>query len=768
MFPTNDTFATKEYVDNLQVSTDASITANTDALTNFVINNCGDVDTTTNPPVANNTLVWDDVNSKWIPGTTSDAQVAQNTADISLNTTNIAQNTTDIASNTTALSNFVINDCLDVNTTSIAPSVDDTLTWSGLNWVPDGTINADISQNAANIATNTADIAANKLQIDSHEISINDLRANQGAQLVYVVTNVTIGTGATLAGELFVNDAIPSNVNTVSLALTDKNGTAITQPQAGDTLLFTSADQSEEFRYIIDSASGPNSMIVTYVFSTAGKTFIGGNELSTYLFPTNTTSASVTYVDAQDTLLQTSITANTARLDNLVLEDCSNVNTVSTIASADLLQWNGTSWEPNGSIPRSLQLINAGLIRQSNDISSNTATINGLQTQITQNASTIAVLQASSGSGSAPATSGGAFQVNTVPTDGTKWFEILLLTVNVIYEVEIMIQQSGDDGSTKLSVGLDIINNRNSFIEIFNSTGIHEAEFRISNTLHLEVKPLKNASATISVMVSGDSGDRANLDLLTTFKENTSIISYVETGSSISNFMTGALFTTSGNTRKSSSTEIDLVNKTSIVNPVDPTAGNQVGDRDYNDARYSSFQYVDDAIEFASPTYSETINVTDTTTWWKIYDIEAGEYYEMIVNVVQPTLRGSTRLTFGRGSDSTTSVRLTLHDSPGNHSMKFRITTGGHLEINLVEVGSTDLKMTIIGTSSNNPSSRFYNPIQNAGTSSLNTGNAITTQNVFQVRNGALHYPRNQSDPLSSGIGVMFVDDCINLFGQRL
>ena len=255
LFPTNDTFATKEYVDNLQVSTDASITANTDALTNFVIDNCGDVDTTTNPPVANNTLVWDDVNSKWIPGTTSDAQVAQNTADISLNTTNIAQNTTDIASNTTALSNFVINDCLDVNTTSIAPSVDDTLTWSGLNWVPDGTINADISQNAANIATNTADIAANKLQIDSHEISINDLRANQGAQLVYVVTNVTIGTGATLAGELFVNDLIPSNVNTVSLALTDKNGTAITQPQAGDTLLFTSADQSEEFRYIIDSAS---------------------------------------------------------------------------------------------------------------------------------------------------------------------------------------------------------------------------------------------------------------------------------------------------------------------------------------------------------------------------------------------------------------------------------------------------------------------------------------------------------------------------------
>ena len=331
-----------------------------------------------------------------------------------------------------------------------------------------------------------------------------------------------------------------------------------------------------------------------------------------------------------------------------------------------------------------------------------------------------------------------------------------------------MIQQSGDDGSTKLSVGLDIINNRNSFIEIFNSTGIHEAEFRISNTLHLEVKPLKNASATISVMVSGDSGDRANLDLLTTFKENTSIISYVETGSSISNFMTGALFTTSGNTRKSSSTEIDLVNKTSIVNPVDPTAGNQVGDRDYNDARYSSFQYVDDAIEFASPTYSETINVTDTTTWWKIYDIEAGEYYEMIVNVVQPTLKGSTRLTFGRGNDSTTSVRLTLHESPGNHSMKFRITTSGHLEINLVEVGSTDLKMTIIGTSSNNPSSRFYNPIQNAGTSSVNTGNAITTQNVFQVRNGALHYPRNQSDPLSSGIGVMFVDDGINLFGQRL
>ena len=72
-------------------------------------------------------------------------------------------------------------------------------------------------------------------------------------------------------------------------------------------------------------------------------------------------------------------------------------------------------------------------------------------------------------------------------------------------------------------------------------------------------------------------------------------------------------------------------------------------------------------------------------------DIEAEN--EMIVNVVQPTLRDFYK-TFWCGSDSTTSVRLTLHDSPGN---RYEIHNNRRtFEINLVEVGSTDLKMTII------------------------------------------------------------------------
>ena len=54
--------------------------------------------------------------------------------------------------------------------------------------------------------------------------------------------------------------------------------------------------------------------------------------------------------------------------------------------------------------------------------------------------------------------------------------------------------------------------------------------------------------------------------------------------------MTGALFTTR-NTRKSPT--IDLVNKTSIDNPVDPTAGNQV-EIEIIMMLDILFQYVDD------------------------------------------------------------------------------------------------------------------------------------------------------------------------------
>ena len=56
----------------------------------------------------------------WVPDSTINTDIAQNT-------TNISTNATDILSLQTSLANFVINDCGDVDTTTTAPTTDDTL-----------------------------------------------------------------------------------------------------------------------------------------------------------------------------------------------------------------------------------------------------------------------------------------------------------------------------------------------------------------------------------------------------------------------------------------------------------------------------------------------------------------------------------------------------------------------------------------------------------------------------------------------------------------
>ena len=172
-------------------------------MNNFVINNCGDVDTTTASPVFNDALVWDGTN--WVPDNTV-------RSGININAT-LTQN------NKSRLDNLVVDNCTDVDTTTVAPGGDLLMYDSTDNkWKPDTTLVTSVNTNTTNIQLNTN--------------AIEELRIKTGEQLTYEVQNVTVGTGAVIAGNMFVNNSVPSLVTGISLSTTDKNGVPINQPYA--------------------------------------------------------------------------------------------------------------------------------------------------------------------------------------------------------------------------------------------------------------------------------------------------------------------------------------------------------------------------------------------------------------------------------------------------------------------------------------------------------------------------------------------------------
>ena len=114
----------------------------------MVINDCNDVDTVSIVPTDLDVMLWDGSNSKWIPDSTVNAN-------ITANTTNISTNTANIAINTNALTNFVINDCGDVDTVTKTPVVHDVMLWDGGTWVPDASIYNTITSNSTLIQGNT-------------------------------------------------------------------------------------------------------------------------------------------------------------------------------------------------------------------------------------------------------------------------------------------------------------------------------------------------------------------------------------------------------------------------------------------------------------------------------------------------------------------------------------------------------------------------------------------------------------------------------------
>ena len=152
-------------------------------------------------------LLWDGTN--WVP----DANV---NVDITKNKSDIATNSTDISALQNSLSTFVINNCGDVDTTTTAPTTDDTLTWNGTNWIPDSSVNIDISTNASNIAINTTNIQSNADNFTN--MVINDCNDVDTVSIAPIDLDVMLwdGSNSKWIPDSTVNANITANTTNIS------------------------------------------------------------------------------------------------------------------------------------------------------------------------------------------------------------------------------------------------------------------------------------------------------------------------------------------------------------------------------------------------------------------------------------------------------------------------------------------------------------------------------------------------------------------------
>lgn len=314
------------------ISTNATnIALNTNAINSFILSSCLDV--SSNSPNTNDVLSWN--GSEWVPiamVTTTDGLnwIPDVSINVNTNTSNIATNSSDIANINSNLSSFVINNCKDVNTTTSAPTTDDTLTWDGTNWVPDSSINVDIAKNASNITLNATNIQTNAINFTN--MVINDCN--------------DVDTTSNLPN---LNDVLMWNNLSGSW---NPNSTLYTDVSTNKSNISSNTSRLDNFT--LDDCTD------TSVSSPSFNSLLNWNGIS--WVPDKTIRTSVT----NNTI---NINELTFRIDTLVINDCLDVDTISSVpTTGDVLSWDGYFWKPDVSI-------NANISQNATNISTNTTNI---------------------------------------------------------------------------------------------------------------------------------------------------------------------------------------------------------------------------------------------------------------------------------------------------------------------------------------------------------------------------------------------------------
>ena len=145
---------------------------------------------------------------------------------------------------------------------------------------------------------------------DSLQAQIDELTETKGAIAQFVVKSIGMEP-ATRAGELITNNANAADVTWISLASVDNNSNVTKTVSTQDILEVGSS------RFVVtDATQQPTSMTVMYV--SGDQVFTVEKRLDLYIFPQNAESASVDYVNEQDTILLTHVNTQDSSLQDQI------------------------------------------------------------------------------------------------------------------------------------------------------------------------------------------------------------------------------------------------------------------------------------------------------------------------------------------------------------------------------------------------------------------------------------------------------------------
>ena len=137
------------------------------------------------------------------------------------------------------------------------------------------------------------------------EAKVEELSITKGAVARYVVKDTAMSGIASRNGELYVNSPDPAEVMSISFAPFDENGQATKPCEIDDIIEFVEAAPLGTYalgdvtRYKVLSGD-PNALWVEYL--AGNNDFVIGEAEEVYIYPQNSDTASLEYVDSQDEL----------------------------------------------------------------------------------------------------------------------------------------------------------------------------------------------------------------------------------------------------------------------------------------------------------------------------------------------------------------------------------------------------------------------------------------------------------------------------------
>lgn len=157
-------------------------------------------------------------------------------------------------------------------------------------------VDVDLSDIEADIAELQQVVGGGLTDQDLIQNQLDLLSTQRGAERIYIIKGVEFNI-ASRDGEMYIDAPEAANIGAATLAVRDKDGNQLPPVAVGDIVDFDLSGVVN--RYKVKAGSGE---VLELDYQSGTSTFSVDDEVSIYIYPQNSTSASKDYVDAQDEL----------------------------------------------------------------------------------------------------------------------------------------------------------------------------------------------------------------------------------------------------------------------------------------------------------------------------------------------------------------------------------------------------------------------------------------------------------------------------------